>query len=100
MKKKKQAQAMMELYKEHKVNPFSSILLLFIQLPVLLIALYQVFWRDLSLRCSNLYIASYQRPLSCIRHFGLDRYERKEYPNCGFSCSISVYSGIFNPSQD
>jgi len=46
-KKEKQAQAMMELYKEHKVNPFSSILLLFIQLPVL-IALYQVFWRDLS----------------------------------------------------
>ncbi|MEK9170309.1 MAG: YidC/Oxa1 family membrane protein insertase [Patescibacteria group bacterium] len=45
--KEKQAQAMMELYKEHKVNPFSSILLLFIQLPVL-IALYQVFWRDLS----------------------------------------------------
>lgn len=40
--KEKQAQAMMELYRRHNVNPFSSFLLLFVQLPVL-IALYQVF---------------------------------------------------------
>ncbi len=40
--KEKQAQAMMELYKTHQVNPFSSFLMLFIQLPIL-IALYQVF---------------------------------------------------------
>ncbi len=40
--KEKQAQALMALYKEHKVNPFSSFLLLLIQLPIL-IALYHVF---------------------------------------------------------
>ncbi|MDO8585221.1 MAG: YidC/Oxa1 family membrane protein insertase [bacterium] len=40
--KERQAQAMMELYRQHNVNPFSSFLLLFAQLPVL-IALYQVF---------------------------------------------------------
>ncbi len=40
--KEKQAQAMMELYRQHNVNPFSSFLLLFVQLPVL-IALYRVF---------------------------------------------------------
>ena len=39
--KEKQAQALMELYKEHGVNPFSSILLLIIQLPIL-IALYRI----------------------------------------------------------
>src|SRR3989339_468685 len=39
--KQKQAQALMELYKEHKVNPFASCLPLLIQLPIL-IALYTV----------------------------------------------------------
>lgn len=37
-----QAKAMMDLYKEHKVSPFSSCLPLLIQLPIL-IALYKVF---------------------------------------------------------
>jgi len=40
--KEAQAKAMMDLYKEHKINPLSSCLPLLIQLP-LLIALYQVF---------------------------------------------------------
>jgi len=40
--REKQAQAMMGLYKEHRVNPFTSFFLLLIQLPIL-IALYQVF---------------------------------------------------------
>lgn len=40
--KQKQAQAMMDIYKEHKISPFGSCLPLVIQLP-LLIALYQVF---------------------------------------------------------
>jgi YidC/Oxa1 family membrane protein insertase len=40
--KEKQAKAMMDLYKEHKINPFSSCLPLLIQLPFL-IAIYQVF---------------------------------------------------------
>src|SRR5580700_10140535 len=39
--REKQAQALMALYKEHGVNPFSSILLLIIQLPILL-ALYRI----------------------------------------------------------
>lgn len=41
----KQAQAMhtMAFYKEKKINPFSSILLLFIQLPIL-VALYRIFY--------------------------------------------------------
>lgn len=39
--REKQAQALMALYKEHGVNPFSSILLLLIQLPIL-IALYRI----------------------------------------------------------
>ncbi len=38
-KKEKQAKAMMDLYKEAGVNPFSSIILLFIQIPII-IALY------------------------------------------------------------
>ena len=45
--REKQARAMMELYRVHKINPFSSFLMLFIQLPVL-IALYQVFLKGFS----------------------------------------------------
>ena len=41
-----QSKAMMALYKKEKINPFSSILPLFIQLPVL-IALYKVFLKGL-----------------------------------------------------
>lgn len=39
--KEKQAQELMALYKEHGVNPFSAILLLLIQLPILL-SLYRI----------------------------------------------------------
>lgn len=45
--REKQAKALLGLYQTHKVNPFSSFLLLFIQLPVL-IALYQVFSKGIS----------------------------------------------------
>ncbi|MDO8430008.1 MAG: YidC/Oxa1 family membrane protein insertase [bacterium] len=40
--KEKQAQAIMDLYKKHDVNPLSGFLMILIQLPVL-IAIYQVF---------------------------------------------------------
>lgn len=50
-----QTKEIMALYKEHKVNPFSGLLLLFIQLPLLL-ALYQVFLNGLKPEfLSNLY---------------------------------------------
>lgn len=40
--KEKQAQALLELYRRHKINPFSGFLMLLVQLPVL-IALYKLF---------------------------------------------------------
>lgn len=43
--KQAQATAMMALYKDKKLNPFSSIVLLFIQLPIL-IALYHIFYNS------------------------------------------------------
>ena len=39
--KEKQSRALMDLYKEHGVNPFSGIILLLVQIPIL-IALYQI----------------------------------------------------------
>ncbi len=45
--REKQTREIMELYQKEKINPFSSLLPLFIQLPVLL-ALYRIFWRGLS----------------------------------------------------
>lgn len=49
-----QAKAMMELYKEHKVSPFSSCLPLLIQLPIL-ISLYFVFTKALIGNLDGLY---------------------------------------------
>jgi YidC/Oxa1 family membrane protein insertase len=45
--REKQAAALMALYKEHGVNPFSSIILLVIQLPILL-ALYRIILYELA----------------------------------------------------
>src|SRR5882672_9120926 len=45
--KEKQAAALLALYKEHKVNPFSGFFLILIQLPIL-IALYRVFLNGFS----------------------------------------------------
>lgn len=52
--KEEQARRTMELYKAHGINPFSSILLLFVQLPIL-IALYLVFRENLAGNASYLY---------------------------------------------
>src|ERR1051326_1606893 len=57
-----QAKAMMQLYKDHKINPFSSCLPLVIQLPIL-IALYQVFIKALRGNLDGLY-AFVHRPES------------------------------------
>jgi YidC/Oxa1 family membrane protein insertase len=54
-KKEEMSKAMMDLYKEHKVNPLSSCLPILIQLPFL-IAVYQVFIHGLSSQgLENLY---------------------------------------------
>ena len=45
--KEKQATELLSLYKEHKINPFGSVLLLFVQLPII-IALYQVLLKEIS----------------------------------------------------
>ncbi len=58
--KEGQAKAMMDLYKEHKINPLSSCLPLLIQLPIF-IALYQVFIKALKGNLDGLY-AFVQRP--------------------------------------
>ncbi len=52
--KQAQAKAMMDLYKEHKVSPFSSCLPMLIQLPIL-ISLYFVFTKALSGNLEGLY---------------------------------------------
>lgn len=49
-----QAKAMLDLYREHKVNPLSSCLPVLIQLPIL-IALYQVFSKALKGNLDGLY---------------------------------------------
>lgn len=45
--KEAQARAMLDLYKKYKLNPFSGILLLILQLPVFIV-LFQVFSKELS----------------------------------------------------
>ena len=53
--REKQARALMDLYRQHRVSPFSGFLLLLIQLPIL-IALYRVFLNGFSAETlTNLY---------------------------------------------
>ena len=44
--KEKQVKEIVDLYQKEKINPFSGLILVFLQLPIL-IALYQVFWKGL-----------------------------------------------------
>ena len=53
-KQEEQARRTMELYKKHGVSPFSGCLLLLIQLPIL-IALYQLFIKDINSNLGLLY---------------------------------------------
>src|SRR3989344_8243509 len=46
--REKQAQALLELYKTHKVNPFSGFLMILVQIPILIV-LYQLFLKGFSL---------------------------------------------------
>lgn len=63
-----QAKAMMALYKEHGISPFSGFLLLLIQLPILW-ALYKVFQDGLSIQAGLLY--SFVAAPVIINHFFL-----------------------------
>jgi len=53
-KPEEQAKAVSEIFKREKVSPFSSLVPILIQLPILL-ALYQLFWRGLWLENNYLY---------------------------------------------
>ncbi|MBU2472619.1 YidC/Oxa1 family membrane protein insertase [Patescibacteria group bacterium] len=60
-KKEEQAQAMMDLYKKHKVNPMTGCLPILIQFPIL-IALYRVFFTGLNPEQLNLLYSFISRP--------------------------------------
>jgi len=59
--KEKQMEAIIELYKQEKINPYASLVPLFIQIPQL-IALYLVFWRELQPETLNLLYSFVPRP--------------------------------------
>jgi YidC/Oxa1 family membrane protein insertase len=59
--KVKQSQALMGLYKEHKINPASGCLPILIQLPILF-ALYRVFWNGLDPENLNTLYSFVSRP--------------------------------------
>ena len=59
--KEKQMKAIMELYQKEKINPYASLVPLFIQLP-LLIALYRVFWGGLEPESLNFLYSFVARP--------------------------------------
>lgn len=67
--REKQAKAMMDIYKEHKVNPLSQFLIIIIQLPIL-IALYQVFWKGIAEIPSGI-LYSFIPQISNLNHYFL-----------------------------
>lgn len=66
--KEKQARALMELYREHKVNPLSGLALLLVQLPVLF-ALYGIASNGFAAESLNYLYASVSRPESLNNYF-------------------------------
>jgi YidC/Oxa1 family membrane protein insertase len=87
--RKKQSLALMELWKKEKINPFSGIFLLLVQLPVL-IALFQVFLKGFQPDSLNWLYSFTPRPekISPIFFGFLDLTK----PNLG----ISVLAGFFH----
>ena len=67
--KEKQAKALLDLYREHQVNPLSGFFLLLIQLPIL-IALYQVFLKGLSSEALGALYSFASRP-DVLNHYFL-----------------------------
>lgn len=67
--KEKQAKALLDLYREHQVNPLSGFFLLLVQLPIL-IALYQVFLKGLSSEALGALYSFVSRP-DILSHYFL-----------------------------
>ena len=67
--KEKQARALMDLYREHKINPLSGFLLVLVQLPIL-IALYRVFLGGFSMESLGSLYSFIVRP-AFLDHFFL-----------------------------
>lgn len=68
--KQEQAVKIMDLYREHNVNPFSGVLLMFIQLPIIL-ALFFVFNSGIDLSSTDVYSFIVKPPLISHKLFGL-----------------------------
>lgn len=92
--KEKQAQLMIELWKTHQVNPFSSIILLFIQLPIL-IALYRIFLQGFSPEAfQNLY-SFLSAPAAIHDSFlGLINLKEKSILVVGLAAVLQYWHGI------
>ncbi len=66
--RQKQGEAMIALYKEHKINPFSGIFLLLVQLPILF-ALFQIFNNILDPNAFDLVYSFISAPQNFQTHF-------------------------------
>lgn len=93
--KEEQARALMALYKERKVNPFSGFLLLFLQLPIL-IALYQVFYYGFSEAALSTLYAFVPHPGEInYELFGLLNLQGKSMVIVGLAASAQFFQGWF-----
>lgn len=89
--KEKQAKAMMNLYKENKVNPFSSCLPLLIQFPIL-IAVYQVFRVGMTSASLPVYSFIHNPGTLDIMAFGILNLAKSNYV-------LAIITGIFQYLQ-
>src|SRR3989344_6709624 len=91
--KEKQAQALLALYREHKINPLSGIFLLFLQLPILL-ALFKVFNEGLSPEAFSDLYSFVSRPEHLNTEFlGLINLSGKSIMMVGLSAVIQFVQG-------
>jgi len=91
--KEGQAKALMNLYRDNKINPFSSFLLLLVQLPVL-IALYKVFLNGLTSDLSPILYSSILNPGQLNTIFlGLLDLSQKSMIIVALAAAVQYYQG-------
>ncbi|HQA95834.1 MAG TPA: YidC/Oxa1 family membrane protein insertase [Candidatus Colwellbacteria bacterium] len=94
--KEKQLQAIMELYKANHINPFASIFLTFIQIPVIL-ALYKVIVAGLNgAATQSLY--SFVRPITAVNYVFLGLINLKESNTImlGLALGVQFLQGVMS----
>ena len=91
--REKQARALLDLYREHRVNPLSGFLLILAQLPIL-IALYRVFLKGFSIESLSALYSFIPKPETLSYHlFNLIDLSQRDFTIAVFAAVAQYFQG-------